>query len=316
MNYYCTLFDSYYLIRGLAMYQSLKKVGEDFTLFIFSFDELSFEILKILKLSNVVVIKLEEFETMELLQVKKNRSKAEYCWTCTPHIISHVIEKFAVNEITYIDADLYFFANPEILLQEFRSSKKDVMITEHRYTDKYDQSETSGIYCVQFMTFKNTTAGNIILQWWKDRCIEWCYARFEDGKFGDQKYLDDWTTRFKAVHVLQHLGGGVAPWNVQQYLVCNEKVNDTQLIFYHYHGLTWNKKFTIFYPALFYELSTNVVQYIYMPYVKELEKSLNFIQKNYDASFHIGYAVEPTSFMGWLRACKAKWRGRKNVIRR
>ena len=70
---------------------------------------------------------------------------------------------------------------------------------------------------MQFVTFKNTVQGLKVLNWWRDACIEWCYARHEDGKFGDQKYLDNWTTMFEGVRELKHLGGGVAPWNLQQY---------------------------------------------------------------------------------------------------
>ena len=70
----------------------------------------------------------------------------------------------------------------------------------------------------------------------------------EDGKFGDQRYLDDWLDRFNSVVELQNLGGGVAPWNVQQYditskrgpVVCKEKQSGDEfsLIFYHFHGVT------------------------------------------------------------------------------
>src|SRR5512133_3761339 len=81
---FCTLFDSFYLSRGLAMYESLKKQSASFHLFIFAFDELSYNILIDLKLDDVTVISLSEFETPELIEVKKSRSVAEYCWTCTP----------------------------------------------------------------------------------------------------------------------------------------------------------------------------------------------------------------------------------------
>ena len=42
---FCTLFDSYYLDKGLALYHSLCKATDDFDLYVFCFDEKSYEIL-------------------------------------------------------------------------------------------------------------------------------------------------------------------------------------------------------------------------------------------------------------------------------
>jgi hypothetical protein len=157
-----------------------------------------------------------------------------------------------------------------------------VLITEHRYTPKYDQSDTSGKYCVQFMTFKNDANGTKVLDWWTNACNEWCYDRKEDGKFGDQKYLDDWKTRFDGVYELQHLGGGVAPWNIQQYDFVAKADNgdkiygiekktkkEFELVFYHFHGLKLlaNNKVKLM-PD--YASSKQVRNLIYKPYIKHL----------------------------------------------
>lgn len=278
MNYYCTLFDSNYLTKGLTMYDSLVKTEEDFYVYIFAFDDLAKKILLDLKLEHAKIIGLEEFETEELKKKKIERSRGEYCWTCTSFVIGYVLKNFNVEEITYLDSDLYFFNSPEILLVEFRKSNCDILLTKHRYTPEYNQEDLSGIYCVQFMTFKNNKNAWNALSWWQDRCLEWCFNRREKGKLGDQKYLDDWTKRFSGVHVLENLGGGVAPWNIQQYR-CTEGpfIDGFPVVFYHYHLFQWLKLNKVQYG--WYKLSEEVIHYIYMPYWNYLKKSLDRIKK-------------------------------------
>lgn len=288
MNCYCTLFDSNYLTRGLALYQSLVNVNEDFRLFIFPFDNLSRDILREFNLPRVTLIPLKEFESPDLLAVKPTRTQGEYCWTCTSATILFTLENFNVPEVTYLDSDLFFFDKPAKIFDEFHQSGNDVLITRHNYTPEYDQSETSGVYCVQFVTFKNNPNARHILQWWKARCLDWCFNRVENGKFGDQKYLDDWTDRFHGVHVLQNPAAGLAPWNIQQF-DCRPgpTVNGSKAIFYHFHGLKWFRTATQegFGSDGFYKLSDNVMSYIYEPYCQALKNSLNIVRQSYDKNF-------------------------------
>lgn len=322
MTYYCTLFDSNFLTRGLAMYNSLVRSGSAFKLFIFPFDDIALHILNKLHLDSVEIISLEDFETEKLREVKKTRSKGEYCWTCTPFIIGYIMDKFPlIDFITYIDADLYFFGNPEDLLLEFRNSNADVLLTEHRYTPEYDQSETSGIYCVQFMSFRNNDNGMNVVKWWQEKCADWCFARFEDNKFGDQKYLDDWLERFGGVYVLQHIGGGVAPWNIQQYK-CTQGpcIDDIEVVFYHFHALQWleNDRFDLGR----YRLSADVKRYIYYPYIEELKRCLDIVRNCYLKTFDKGIINNENndniwSFIKKLRSkIGRKKRGTYNVIQK
>lgn len=286
MYHFCTLFDSFYLTRGVAMYQSLEKTGIDFHLYIFAFDDASFKILNQLNFKHATIISLKEFENEKLLEVKPGRTKAEYCWTCTSSTILYVIENFNVPSCTYLDADLFFYSSPSVLIEEM--GDKSVLITEHRFTPKYDRSEIAGIYCVQFVTFKNNPEGLKVLKWWVNACLEWCYSRYEDGKFGDQKYLDDWTTRFEGVHVLKHLGGGLAPWNIQQYRYLKRDQNNImmmeiksekkfQAIFYHFHYVRfYSNDFVDF---GWFKLENNIITNFYIPYIKSLKESLKLVRE-------------------------------------
>ncbi|OFW80455.1 MAG: hypothetical protein A2887_04465 [Alphaproteobacteria bacterium RIFCSPLOWO2_01_FULL_40_26] len=262
---------------GLTMYESLKKNCTDFHLYIFAFDDKACEDLKNLALKHTTIISLQEFEDEELLKIKPGRSKGEYCWTCTPSTILYVLKNFAAPSCTYLDADLYFFSDPKILIEEL--AEKSVSIIPHRYEAKYDQSKISGKYCVQFMTFKNNAQAMEVLKWWHNRCIEWCFAEPENGKFGDQKYLDDWLTRFDCVKELQNLGGGVAPWNVLQYnfFTKNDKIfgvekksgKKFELIFFHFHGFKILDEKTISLTGS-YKITTRVRNLIYKKYTESM----------------------------------------------
>lgn len=277
MNF-CTLFNSAYLSRGLALYNSLSNCADNFHLYVFAFDDICFDYFTKKQLPNLTVISLKEFEDPELLRVKATRSAGEYCWTCTASTIRYAIKTFNLNQCTYLDADMYFYSSPKVLLDEM--GQNSVIITEHRYTKEYDQSLISGKYCVQFMTFNNDKEGMEVLEWWRNACIEWCYARVEDGKFGDQKYLDDWTTRFKKVHVLKHLGGGLAPWNMQQFAFTKEenklKVKEKatgkfyDIVFFHFHGLKFYEGNIVSYTGETYEMNSDVRKLLFEPYTKEL----------------------------------------------
>lgn len=313
MHNFCTLFDSNYLTRGLALYHSLRANCDSFRLYVYCFDEATYEILLKLALPDLVPIPLAGFENRELLAVKPRRSRGEYCWTCTSHIILHTLEQFGLDCVTYLDADLFFFADPTVLLDEFVQSGGSVLITEHRYTPRYDQSASSGIYCVQFISFKADERGLKVLRWWRDRCTEWCYNRHEDGKFGDQKYLDDWTERFEGVHVLQHLGGGVAPWNVQQYKVQEgPAVNGTPVVFYHFHDMSWYEDDSFMLNR--YRLSGAVINFIYRPYICALRNRLAEVQRLFPG-FQKGKTPPPTRQKSLWSSIEHKLKGKFHVIR-
>lgn len=218
MEHYVTLFDSLYLPQGLSLHRSMQRHANEYTLWILCMDDEVHGVLGKLQLPNVRLLQLSAIETDELKRVKPTRTKGEYCWTLTPFTPRFVFEANPrVGRVTYLDADMWFRKSPAPIFAEFEASGKSVLITDHAYAPEYDESVTSGQYCVQFMTFVRE-GGETVRAWWEARCLEWCFARVEDGKFGDQKYLDDWPERFpEHVHVLRNKELLLAPWNATRY---------------------------------------------------------------------------------------------------
>jgi hypothetical protein len=270
LEHYITLFDSLFLPQGLALHASLKRHAGTFTLWVLCMDERTQQTLDALKEPTLRTIALADVETSELLAIKPGRSRGEYCWTMTPFSPAAVFEREpTAQRVTYLDADMFLLKSPQPIFDEFERSGKAVLITDHAYDAEYDQSATSGQYCVQFMTFKRR-GSETVMRWWQERCVEWCFGRVEDGKFGDQKYLDDWSVRFGVeVHVLQQISTLLAPWNARRFPYSGA-------IWWHFHGLRLlgGNKVLMHGP---YAVPRVVHRMVYTPYMAELKRGLDML---------------------------------------
>ena len=280
-QHYCTYFDRNYLANGLALHASLVRHAPPFTLWVLCLDDETYAALTALALPGVRPLALAELEDAdpELLAVKPTRSRVEYYFTSTPSLVRHVLDRAAdADAVTYVDADLGFFDDPAPIYAELVGH--DVLIVEHRFPPRLQHmAERFGTYNVGLVAFRRSPAAQECLGWWRERCLEWCYDAFEPGRFGDQKYLDEWPARFSGVRVLAHKGAGVGPWNVSGYRLERKGgrtlVDGEPLLFYHFHGLSPLNRW-LYYTALATygnRLNGMLRRHVYAPYVRDLQRA-------------------------------------------
>lgn len=276
MNY-CTIFDSAYLTRGLLCYQSLRSVEPDSHLYIFCLDETSARVLTEERLANCTVVTLNDFECAELLSIKSMRTRGEYAWTAKPFAIKYVFSKFLVDECSYVDADLYFYAPPKRLSENLVQSS--AVLTPHNFARRHDTSASNGVYCGQFIKFRNDRLGNELLNWWKEQCLRWCYNRHEEGRFGDQKYLEHLALQTSVA--VADSAVMAAPWNIARYefrsedgeiwALDRETLQSQNVVFFHFHG------FKLLYEGSLdlggYRVSKSALTHFYFNYAKELKET-------------------------------------------
>ena len=119
------------------------------------------------------------------------------------------------------------------------------------------------------MIFKNDNGCKTILKWWQEKCLEWCYDYPDNGRLGDQKYLDEWPRLFKKnIHISKNKKYFQAPWTYNRF-----KTKDK--IIYHFHGLKINSNKVYVFNN--YGFTKKIIKDVYLPYCKSLKMSLDKI---------------------------------------
>jgi hypothetical protein len=274
---YCTYFDHNYLARGVALYHSLQRHAPGSRLWVLCLSEPCYRTIVELNLPNLIPRRLTDFETAdpEVAATRPHRSTIEYYFTLSPAWKLYVLNQEPLAEwVTYLDGDLYFFASPDPIYNEMGNAAFGII--PHRFPDRLAHMLRFGIYNVGWVSTRRCEEGIAALSWWRERCIEWCYDRVEDGRFADQRYLDRLPELFPNVHIVRHLGANLAPWNIANYRVAwlNETVmidGRYPLLFFHFQGVKRVGRYYFNSHRLFKApFSDTVRQRIYEPYILAL----------------------------------------------
>jgi len=275
LNNLVTHCDSNYLPRALVLIESLARTTTKYSITLVCHDELTFSAIQSLSINGVNLIKLNDLEAYypELKKRKQEIKYIEYLFLITPFIIKYCLEKLKLTSVAYVDSDVCFFSAADPIFNEVANA--DVGITSHNFTSKLKHLSINGNYNVGIVFFRNSKNGLLTVNWWAERCLE---STSIDSKsieiFGDQKYLDLFTTIYPETHVYSNFGINAAPWNcIDVQVDKNEKLisNGRELVCFHFSGLKLFGRISILgYYRYGIKPTAKLKKYVYRPYASDL----------------------------------------------
>jgi hypothetical protein len=304
----------------------LREQGEAFRLYVLCFDAATAVVVRTMADASLVAVPLEEVLAADpgYAAVRSQRSRVEFYFTATPVFVRFCLAREPdAGTMTYLDADLFFFGPPSAVLAE--QGDASVGIVPHRFTARSRRSARNGTYNVGWVSFRRDANGLACLAWWRERCLEWCYDRVENGRFADQGYLDDFPVKFGGVRALAHPGINAAPWNVEpaqlSALDGTPRLAGQPVLFYHFQGIR-EVRAGWFDPGLrsyHLPLTRTLREVLYMPYLRRLTARQAQLRRH-DIVPAIGYHRLPAGFAPhalWERFRAApfwfyyrRWRGK------
>lgn len=266
------------------LYNSIKKYDMDFKMFFICMqDEVKDLLEKILQEKAVLIsIKAVEAQDRELASVKAGRNEKEYAWTSKASIFLYLFNNYSeLDHILWLDSDIIFYSSPEPIFSELGLCS--VLLTRERFKgNNIKLNNVYGIYNTGLMGLRRDRNAVGFINWYRRKCIEWCYDKVKKGKWSDQMHLNKIHVNPGWIGVSKNTEMNVTPWNIQgcivKKLADDIYVDGKKLIFYHYSGFKPlnAEEFEL---CSYIELQEDVVRLLYVPYVNSYKQMIIYVNK-------------------------------------
>ena len=172
---------------------------------------------------------------------KYSGNKDKIRWGMKPLFLHYLLNQ-SIDELVYVDNDIFFYQSPEVIFQSFRNT--DILLTPHFYPSDpvnnqnwLEANYRVGLYNAGFIGVnKNATD---FLDWWGKCCLYSMKKSYWRGLFDDQKYLDLVPIQFNGVEVLKNKGLNIAGWN--DHPEGSLAISKKEIVFVHFADLTLEK---------------------------------------------------------------------------
>lgn len=287
---YVTYFDQRYAARARVMLRSLRRHDPNAEIFALCLDEPARMLTAELQDRKLFIVSPQELYGFDpALAACRDRGKAAFRATHKPVLANYALhQRPEVEAIVHIDADTRFFSSVAPLFAEIGTAS--IALSPHRFVFNRERAEWFGRFNAGFIYWRNDAVGLRCLADYRADCLAWCEPEVtQDGRFMNQGYLTAWPQRYPNVHVLQHPGVNLAPWNVAGHALSRGRdilVDGVPLVFFHFSGVVlengvWRTGYSEFGANLEF-----VRRAIYAPYLAEVEQAQRWSMRRWPELQH------------------------------
>lgn len=251
MNAAFTIVAKNYFSFALTLAESVKLNQPDIDFYILLADEA--DDTSKFEGANHILLQAKDIDIHSYLDLAFKYNITEFCTAVKPFFFDYLFKK-KYEKIIYFDPDIYVYDNLNSIYNSLEDN--DVLLTPHfispqtHYTGNATETLIlfAGMYNLGFVALKNSHDGLLIIEWWKERLYNLCYADKFEALHVDQKWMDFIPSLFKNVGISRNLGYNIAYWNIHErklirkgnsYHVTNDLLlsEEHPLSFVHFSGL-------------------------------------------------------------------------------
>ena len=192
------------------------------------------------------IITIKDLNIPDLKRWLFKHSVVELCTAVKGLAFEYIIKHYQCDNVIFFDPDIVIFSPLDELIDNFKDS--NILITPHQLQPEKIPSAIvdneicflrHGTFNLGFLGVKNSPEGITFIQWWANRCLDFCYSDTALGLYTDQRWIDLVPSFFSGVNILKHPGYNVANWNLSNRNVEGKVpdelfVNGKPLCFYHF----------------------------------------------------------------------------------